>query len=130
MQNWNLGYYIYVQNNLFSQIAFNELKIKLERNGVQVMMKFKQTLKLKNSCSSKWYQKRRELLKILTQMITDKKKILKSYQLGGMESLFHIGYINYTVLVKNSLVKFVEDQVIGVEKHLMTISTNGDIPMD
>jgi len=63
-------------------------------------------------------------------MITDKKKILKSYQLGGMESLFHIGYINYTVLVKNSLVKFVEDQVIGVEKHLMTISTNGDIPMD
>lgn len=130
MQNWNLGYYIYVRNNLFSQIAFNELKIKLERNGVQVMMKFKQTLKLKNSCSSKWYQKRRELLKILTQMITDKKRILKSYQLGGMESLFHIGYINYTVLVKNSLVKFVEDQVIGVEKHLMTISTNGDIPMD
>ncbi len=130
MQNWNLGYYIYVRNNLFSQIAFNELKIKLERNGVQVMMKFKQTLKLKNSCSSKWYQKRRELLKILTQMITDKKKILKSYLLGGMESLFHIGYINYTVLVKNSLVKFVEDQVIGVEKHLMTISTNGDIPMD
>ncbi len=94
------------------------------------MMKFKQTLKLKNSYSNKWYLKKRELLKILIQMIMDKKRTLKSYLLGGMANLFHIGYINYTVLAKNSLAKFVGDQVIGVVKHSMIILINGDTPMD
>ena len=47
-----------------------------------------------------------------------------------MANPFHIGFINYTVSAKNLLAKFAGDRVIGVKKHSMTISINGDIPMD
>jgi hypothetical protein len=53
--------------------------------------------------------------------------IQKVYQWDGMVNQYHIGYINYMVLVKNINVRFVAVQVTGVEEHLINTFRSGDM---
>ena len=53
----------------------------------------------------------------------------KTYQLVGMESLFHFGSTSCMVWVKSTNVRSVEVPATGAKKHLRSISNNGDMLM-
>jgi hypothetical protein len=56
--------------------------------------------------------------------------IQRTCQWAGMENPFLIGFTNSMVWARNSNVKFVVVQAIGVEELSRNISKNGDTPME